>query len=155
MYWKSFKIVWNVKAWFLSCDRKKVKSWTEEGGRALCVFGECSQQHRLTGNGVFFACWAIPLVLVWQGGDKCAELTDPTPIIYLPLYQAVCFSPARVYLSAEQQLGPVIDFFYWLQTIYWFFLWFTVTVRRTLLFCFLTELFFPYTDLIVYKKDQT
>lgn len=34
------------------------------GGRALCVYGERSQQHRLTGNVVFFACWAVPLVLV-------------------------------------------------------------------------------------------
>ena len=53
--------------------------------------------------------------LYWfdRGADKCAELADSSRsiIIYLPLYQAVCFSPARVYPSAEQQLGPVTGFF--------------------------------------------
>lgn len=135
-----------MKAWFLSWDRKKSEVLDRRGGgrRALCVYGERSQQHRLTGNGVFFACWVVPLVLAWQGGDECAGHTDYSHsiIIYLPLYQAVCFSSARVYLSAEQQLEavtgcfidrrPPIDF-----------LWFTVSVRELLRFklnCFLSYL---------------
>lgn len=35
-----------------------------QGGRALCVYGEHSQQLGLTGNVVFFAFWAVPLLLV-------------------------------------------------------------------------------------------
>lgn len=67
--------MWNENTWFFS-DRKKselldrggkgrVWGWGVRGvglGGGLRVYGEHSQQHRLTGNVVFFAWRAVPLV---------------------------------------------------------------------------------------------
>lgn len=65
---------------------RQEKEWIvrggREGGRALCVYGEHSQQHRLTGNVVFFACWAVPLVQVWQGGRWMCRAHRLRPFYY-------------------------------------------------------------------------
>lgn len=79
----------NVNAWFVSRDRKKSEllEGRREGGREAeyrvfmeSIAGSTDWQEMLS----FFACWVVPLVLVWRGEmDEWDTLTKAILVSYI------------------------------------------------------------------------